>query len=173
MYAVIAYLLNFLLQNQTRLVKPADASNKPNHFFFGLKINSLWSFSAAVALHTLMTPLEIIKDVIKPHQSRMQIYEQLQKKKTRAIPDTYGARTGGNGVISANTLEHWRPVSSRQVKGQINRVTVGMLLGRWTGLTGLLEQDTAASSADWKRGHNEPHQRGTKALPAWVHLQHT
>lgn len=33
MYAVIAYLLNFLLQNQTCLVKPADASNKPNHFF--------------------------------------------------------------------------------------------------------------------------------------------
>lgn len=50
------------------------------------------------------------------------------------IPDTLTARMDPR--LSLQTQEHWRPVSPCQVKGQINRMTVGMPPGCLTGVRG-------------------------------------
>lgn len=75
----------------------------------------------------------------------------------QAIADTSTAKTGGLSVIFANTWQHRRPVSSRQVKGQINRVTVGLPVGLLDRPQGgsLLKQDAAACSSWLGKWHNK------------------
>lgn len=125
----------------------------------------LWSFSAAVIPHTPLTSLEIIKDVIKHHQSRNpqlwnthehtnHLWHLKSKKKKK--------KSGRLWVIFTNTQGHWLPVSSCQVKGHTNTVTVGMPLRCSSGLRDTLKQD----AADWKSGTMNRIRGGTHALPA-------
>lgn len=61
-------------------------------------------------------------------------------------------------VISANTREGRRPVSSRQVKRSDKQSDSGVAFGHLTGLGGMLTQD-----ADWKSGTTD-HTRGGREL---------
>lgn len=125
--------------------------------FAFLNKHRLWSFSAAVALRTSTTSLGIIKDVIKHHQSRMRNYEQLLN--AWAISDTLESENRRCSGLSLQTQEHGRPVSSCQVKGQINRVTVGMPQGHAkAGCCFLL--------CRLERWPHKLHQRGTCGFPA-------
>lgn len=116
------------------------------------------------AVHTELRALRLMR--IQTHLARatgglLTPAPGLELLKSRVVSDSSAARIDRLSVISTNTRERWRPVSSCQVKGQTNRVTVGMPLGLSTGHQSSLKQDASAASADlmviWC--HSEMHQR--------------
>lgn len=116
-------------------------------------------FGPAAAPPTSVTSLQIIKDVIKHHQSQAR---SQRWTRMRGPPSTFEARERRRGLrLSLQTQEPKRPVSSRQVKGRINRSGSG---GRVLGLPGgpLRRVEAGCCFLSWKleRWHNEVLQRG-------------
>lgn len=101
--------------------------------------------AAAATPPTSVTSPQRIKDVIKHHQSQARGYG---RTRTRGPPPTLVARELRRDFgLSSQTQEARRPVSSRQVKGQINRSG-----GFWSCPPDLWGQDAASSAVNWKGG---------------------
>ncbi len=135
----------------------------------------LWSSSAAVTPHTPMTSLEIIKDVIKHHQSRAHNYEHMSQ-----VWQSNGKKRRALGYLH----KHTRALAScfllpgeRSDKQSDSGDASGLL----DGSRGHAEAGCCCCLCRLEKWHKELHQRGTRAFPAHplrmgaftTHLQRT
>lgn len=130
----------------------------PIAFAFPNKHRLLIPPAAAATPPTSMTSLQRIKDVIKHHQSQTRSYG---RTRTREPPPTLEAREPRRALrLSSQTQEPWRPVSSRQVKGWINRSgSEGVILGLPAGPLGRVKAGCCFLCRKLERWHNEVQQR--------------